>query len=56
MGIPSERRKLKGTHSEILTNNIFTKKAIELAERNTVMLLHHDGLDNLAKMLTEVNL
>ena len=33
-----------------------TKKAIELTESNNVMLLHHDELDNLEKILTEANL
>ncbi len=46
----------QGTHSGVVTNNSFTKKAIELAESNNVMLLHHDELDNLEKILTEANL
>ena len=40
----------------VVTNNSFTKRAIELAESNNVMLLHHDELENLENILTNKNL
>ena len=43
----------QGTHAAVVTNNSFTKKAIELAESNDVMLLHHEELERLEEILTK---
>ena len=43
----------QGTHAAVVTNNSFTKKAIELAESNHVMLLHHEELKRLDEILTK---
>ncbi len=43
----------QGTHAAVVTNNSFTKKAIELAESNHVMLLHHEELKRLDEILTQ---
>jgi hypothetical protein len=45
------RMHYKGTHAGVITNNSFTRKAIELAESNQVMLLHHSELQQLEKLL-----
>ncbi|MCP9810186.1 restriction endonuclease [Cyanobium sp. HWJ4-Hawea] len=42
-----------GTHAAVVTNNSYTPKAIELAETNQVLLLHHSDLENLATIIVK---
>lgn len=45
----------KGTHAAVVSNASFTSSAKELAESVSVLLLHHDHLENLESLLSNAS-